>query len=80
MLVGVFNKEKILAGAFSMIVKTSQTFISRSTGDRRKCSPAPDGVKLGVKIEVTPGNCWNLLVSAPLPFITRAGGVGAGAQ
>ena len=36
MLVGVFNKEKILAGAFSMIVKTSRTFISRSTGDRRQ--------------------------------------------
>ena len=44
------------------------------TGDRRKCSPAPDGVKLGVKIEVTPGNWWKLLVSGPLPFITWRGG------
>ena len=41
--VGAFNKEKVLVGAFSVIVKSSWTFVSSSTNNPR-ISRAGDGL------------------------------------
>ena len=65
-LVGAFNQEKVIVGAFSMIVKSSRNFVSSSTvrGVWReiKLCPPDDSVCLEAA-ENSPPSCENIIRS-----------------